>query len=147
MTNLPDGYYAVADPDQPEQITYWRSRAGQLKPWPAKAHYGPVAYRRDVPKDHAAKVAFIEAHWEKVRAYNTRVLLAIGDDPAAAMARFAEFAVRCGRCGRTLTDDRSKVLGLGPECRQGVSETAMALNNTPTIGIAHAAVLNHQEQP
>lgn len=45
------------------------------------------------------------------------VLRRITADPEAAMARYGQEIGRCGRCGRTLTNDESRALGIGPECR------------------------------
>lgn len=39
------------------------------------------------------------------------------DDPKAAAQRFASELGRCYVCGRDLTDDESRALGIGPVCR------------------------------
>lgn len=48
------------------------------------------------------------------------ILLAIARDPAAASARFGHEKGRCGVCGRGLTNDLSRELGIGPVCRSRV---------------------------
>lgn len=45
------------------------------------------------------------------------VLTAIASDPAAAALLYANELNRCSRCGRTLTDETSRAVGMGPECR------------------------------
>lgn len=45
------------------------------------------------------------------------VLSAILADPKRAAGRYADELGRCYRCGRTLTDDTSRSVGMGPECR------------------------------
>jgi hypothetical protein len=40
-------------------------------------------------------------------------------DPMAAMLRYGTELGSCGHCGRTLTNDESRALGIGPKCRQG----------------------------
>lgn len=142
---IPDGYYAVPDPDQPDTMTYWRSRYADhaFTAWPAKATYGPLAYRKDRPKDHAAAVDWMRAHNERRRAWHERVLAAIGDDPATAAARFAELTTRCLCCGRKLTDAKSKLLGIGPDCRRSarLDDAVLCAHVTPRIAAAHAAHL------
>src|SRR5687768_12342969 len=47
---LPDGYYAIPDPDDAATMTYWRAKDGGLHPHPAKAWYGPPRpLRKDAP--------------------------------------------------------------------------------------------------
>lgn len=43
----------------------------------------------------------------------------IADDPMAAMLRYGREIGSCGHCGRTLTNDESRALGIGPVCRKG----------------------------
>lgn len=45
------------------------------------------------------------------------VLRAILVDPRKASERYADELGRCYRCGRTLTDETSRSIGMGPECR------------------------------
>lgn len=40
-------------------------------------------------------------------------------NPWAAMARYGQEIGECGKCGRRLTDETSRTLGIGPECRKG----------------------------
>jgi hypothetical protein len=48
----------------------------------------------------------------------TAVLEGILADPAAAGLLYATQLGRCCRCRRTLTDETSRALGIGPECRK-----------------------------
>lgn len=45
------------------------------------------------------------------------ILAEIAKDPNGAMARYGQELGHCGRCGRTLTDETSRELGIGPVCR------------------------------
>jgi hypothetical protein len=45
-----------------------------------------------------------------------RILTEIAKDPKEAMNRFGMEIGRCGRCGRTLTREDSRMRGLGPDC-------------------------------
>ncbi len=47
------------------------------------------------------------------------VARAIAADPMAAMLRYGVEIGSCGHCGRTLTNDESRALGIGPKCRKG----------------------------
>ncbi|WP_017975559.1 DUF6011 domain-containing protein [Actinopolyspora halophila] len=42
-----------------------------------------------------------------------------------AAFRFAEFTVRCCRCGRVLRHRYSKTVGIGPVCRNGMTEAEL----------------------
>jgi hypothetical protein len=138
-TPLPDGYYAVLDPDRPATMTYWRARDGVLRPWPAKAHYGPPRLlKRDAPTDQTAKATWMRTWIDGYRAWHQRVGDAIRCDRDACRARFAAFAIRCADCGRPLTDATSKTFGIGPECRRGYSEAWLAEHFTPLVATAHA---------
>jgi len=46
------------------------------------------------------------------------ILRRIGDDPEAAMALYGHHIGQCGACGRRLTNELSRRLGIGPICRE-----------------------------
>lgn len=56
------------------------------------------------------------------------VLAKIAADPVAAMLRYGVEIGRCGHCHRTLTDETSRSLGIGPVCR-----AAMGLDSPHTL--------------
>ena len=63
------------------------------------------------------------------------VLARIAEDPHGAMIRYGHELGRCGRCGRTLTDEVSRAMGIGPDCAallgiERISE-AEAVTTTP----------------
>jgi len=45
------------------------------------------------------------------------VLAGIANDPKA-LARFGQELGSCGKCGRVLTDEESRAIGIGPVCRE-----------------------------
>jgi uncharacterized protein DUF6011 len=47
-----------------------------------------------------------------------RILAEIAVNPAEAAQRYGVELGKCSRCGRTLTDETSRALGIGPECRK-----------------------------
>ena len=136
-------YYAVPDPDDPNQMTYWRdsTRGEGFMAWPPKVRYGPVLYRRDVPKDRQEQRLVVEQHWAREREWHQQVREAIEADPITAAKRFAEFTSRCCLCGRTLTDEASKVYGIGPECRRGLPHEVLANHFAPQISSLHRAAV------
>lgn len=139
MTNLPNGYYAAIDPADPTTVTYWRSRSGIVSVWPKRAWYGPARpLKRDAPADADERIVWLREWQAGYLSWLQDVHAVIDQDPAAARHRFAELSTRCCLCGRPLTDSRSKVLGVGPDCREGLSEEMLAQLVTPTIAAAHA---------
>lgn len=140
MTTLPDGYYAVLDPADPDTMTYWRARAGRLTAWPAKAWHGPARLlRRDAPAGQGARIEWMRDWQNTYEAWLQLLDAALLADPGTARKQFAELTVRCCQCGRALTDDTSKVLGIGPDCRGGFSPEALAALFMPPVATAHAA--------
>jgi hypothetical protein len=142
-------YYAVPDPTDPTQITYWRAADHVLKPWPGKARYGSRLLHRDVPAGlHGQqRSAWVRDWYRTTRApWDAAVRVAIETDPVTHGRRFAEFTSRCCYCGKTLTDQRSKVYGIGPDCRRGMS-TEMLARFAPTMGRAHAVALDNYPHP
>jgi hypothetical protein len=58
-----------------------------------------------------------ELHGIRDRKYRNEVLVAIARDPKAAMLRYGQELGHCGHCGRTLTNELSREIGIGPICR------------------------------
>ena len=149
--DIPEGYYAVLDPLNAGEMTYWRKkvrkRGGQsFGPWPQKARYGPTLTRKDLPEGVSERSeegqAFIRDWYENVsRLYKDAIVAAIVEDPVIAGQRFADWAIRCCCCGKGLTNDRSKVYGIGPECRKGMPGEVLANYFRAEVGKAHAAHL------
>lgn len=148
---LPEGYYAVEDPRAGvEDMTYWRRKdKGKNKrpafdPWPLKARYAPVLYSKDLPEGDVlrrltlSKREYVHA-WYKTLSwpYLEAIVESILDDPVAAQHRFADLNTRCCNCGKKLTNDLSKVYGIGPECRKGLSAETLATYYRPWVSRAH----------
>ena len=132
-------YFAVPDPHDPTTMTYWKGDLGAgLNPWPKGASFGPVAYRSQVPKEPNARRAFIAEHQANRSAWWSALRLALQRDPNEAANRFARLTSRCCFCGRFLSDARSKVLGIGPDCRAGLNEHELAERMTPHVAREHA---------
>jgi len=58
-----------------------------------------------------------ELHPVKDKARRTKILALIAADPKAAMLRYGQEIGSCGHCGRTLTNELSREIGIGPICR------------------------------
>ncbi|MFJ8743443.1 DUF6011 domain-containing protein [Embleya sp. NPDC127516] len=148
MTPLPDGYYAVLDPTNATTMTYWRVATGRLKPWPARATYGPRFLRRDAPPrgDNQAWITWATTCAATRAAWTTALVDALTAEPVAAQARFAALTTRCCSCGRALTDPDTKTGGIGPECRRDVPD-AVLVALADAVARAHAATLTTPGEP
>lgn len=52
------------------------------------------------------------------RASKSAILTAIAEDVMGAAKLFGTETCHCARCGRRLTDDTSRSIGIGPDCRE-----------------------------
>ena len=99
-TVVADGHYAIASTGD-NDLAFYKVEAGEGR-WAGRTFVRLVVGGhpdRNVP---AAQVAGIRAR--------------IADDPEAA-ARYGQQIGRCYRCNRHLTDEVSRRLGIGPDCR------------------------------
>ena len=103
MAELPhvlDGRYAVKDPmDDSQDVKFF------------KVHNGRSKVFLDVYASDARHPIW---NLEHIRA----VLTEIAKDPNEAMKAFGQKMGKCGRCGRSLTDETSRRFGIGPDCRE-----------------------------
>lgn len=137
-------YFAVPDPTNPAQMTYWRRTPTLFKPWPAKARYAPELFPDDVPKNlyGSDRHEWIRVwHQQHRHPWFAAILAAIDTDPEGCAARFAAFTVRCIQCGRVLKDPTSKTYGIGPDCRDGMPADLLAALSE-AVGRAHAERLS-----
>lgn len=59
-----------------------------------------------------------DLQWDAIKnvAYKKQVLELISNDPRSASLRFGQEVGCCGVCGRSLTDETSRAMGIGPIC-------------------------------
>lgn len=143
MPTLPE-YFALPNPDQPDQMTFWRRPEGcHATPHPHRAHYGPTLLKSDVPKDlrGEAKARWVNG-WYQTVAYpwRDRMRAAIDADEATCAARYAVIHERCCCCNRELKDPDSLRVGVGPDCRDGWPASAVELMASKVAELRAAAV-------
>ncbi|PRY56470.1 DUF6011 domain-containing protein [Glycomyces artemisiae] len=134
---LADGYYAVPDPDNAATMTCWRVKDDGMHPHPAKAWYGPDRpLRKDAPGKPGTDeyIAWMRDYFDTWTAWARRVKDAIAADPVAAQRHFAAKTAHCCVCGRALTDGASKILGIGPDCREKVPNHVLMAHLAATRG-------------
>lgn len=103
FADVPDGYYAVADPAD-GVIKFYRFRTAG-----PNSSYTGTRFLKVQASD--------EFHSIRSRATRTAILTAIRNaGPADAMAAYGQHIGSCGRCNRTLTDALSRSRGIGPDC-------------------------------
>jgi hypothetical protein len=101
MVDIEPGYYAA---EYQGVLRFYAFRAGKGR------HAGRVFCNR-----------FRSDYLDRVGAAEQAVIrAAIAADIAGTRKRFADEIGSCWRCARTLTDETSRELGIGPECRKVV---------------------------
>lgn len=126
LDTTPDGYYAVRLDDNDSyrffRIKRPQQRKGVRTKWVGCIHvqsqhsedlkslllYAPLEGRPDKP---AEWLWVLRPDWEKY------IILAMVD-PMGAGHRYASEIGSCCICGKTLTDERSRHYGIGPECEK-----------------------------
>ena len=115
LASLPAARYALAsdtiadaltDTDTSDSILFFRVEDGK----------GKWAGRKFLKRLTGAPGAF-NSHRMTV-ADSLTIARALARNPLEATQRFGEHYSRCGKCGAELTDDTSRALNLGPDCRQ-----------------------------
>jgi hypothetical protein len=94
------GYYAVHYGDR---LNFYRVKDG-------KGRWAGQRFINRYKSDYLDRLDAVERR---------AVVELIESDPETAMLRFAKELTRCYCCGRMLTDETSRLIGQGPECRKG----------------------------
>lgn len=98
--HIPSGRYAIVNADG--SVSFYRVNTPQDGRWAGRTFVDRYASDDRIPV--------------RDRVERTRVLDAIGTDPHGAMALYGREVGRCGNCGRMLTDETSREIGIGPDC-------------------------------
>ncbi|WP_239404501.1 DUF6011 domain-containing protein [Frankia sp. Cj3] len=146
-------YFAVPDLLDPAQMSYWYRptsgrNAGQLAPWPPRRSRWGQLLTKDIPFDPVLDPKryrhFVCGQVAAINIAKGQVDVIVGRDPDTAAARFAALTIRCCRCGKQLSDARSKIHGVGPECRSGMSADLLGLL-ADAVRAAHGEYARTQE--
>lgn len=126
---IPDGYYGI-DLGDGSSIKYLRID---------KVTHGTKKGARKVQTIHgdALDDAWIKWPSGRVTVYKSGVedlILAAMTDHMGAMRRYARTIGRCCRCGKRLTDERSRHYGIGPECEKYMPSIITAVDLENGIG-------------
>lgn len=105
--DIPAGYYATAR-EHGNDLDFWLVQKPQEGQWA-----GRTFIKRILGGHEPTRITF------NVQLDAARAIRRDGFEKAAKM--FAEKLGRCYRCGRTLTDETSRSLGIGPDCRTKVA--------------------------
>lgn len=95
LPQVPDGRYAIDKADG-SGIAFYKVKNGHTK-----------VFLDLVVSDYTERVPF--------RDYR-RILTAIATDAEAASKRYGQEIGECGRCGRALTNERTRKAGIGDDC-------------------------------
>lgn len=110
VDQLPGGNYAIPSITGTNDLTFFRIVVNQGRVNPANK--GRKYFRHIVgghnPDDMKVSPAFVIKAVEAAKAVG----------PAQAQALYGRTFTICGRCGRQLTDEYSRQVGIGPECRK-----------------------------
>lgn len=96
------GYYAVNDPDD-NVLKFYRVNIPSEGKWVGFLFL-------DVQASHEF---YPIKNWQ----HKMRILNEIKKDPLEAMKMYGREIGECGRCGRILTNEESRIYGIGPICR------------------------------
>lgn len=102
--DIPEGYYATKSASGHNDLDFWKVDK------PTEGRWKGYTFVKRVIGGRAS--VNVRKH-EK-----TEVLRAIREaGPEQAMQLFGQTLGKCGKCGRHLTDEQSRALGIGPVCR------------------------------
>jgi len=136
-SDIPAGHYATASPTGHNDLDFWRVDRPTEGQWAGYTFIKRViGGRPDVPvKVVSAKKAALDA----IRAAG----------PASASQLYGQQLGRCYRCNRHLTDETSRALGIGPDCRsqspfhvEGEGSAHLTVREARELLEADAAKLN-----
>lgn len=98
--HLPEGRFAVPDPDDPDRMTYWRVESTnadgskkELRPWPADVRWAPLRPPYPPDLDKAQRRQWTDGWYaSEYFGWKDEVVAAIAADPQAAADEFSRSA-------------------------------------------------------
>jgi hypothetical protein len=112
LPDVPDGRYAISH----KEVTEGVLKFYKIKK-PTEGKWAGFVF-----VDAGRGGSHGDLSWTPIKnlAYKKQVLDIIAKDPKLAGERFGREVGACYKCGRSLTDETSRALGIGPDCRQMV---------------------------
>jgi hypothetical protein len=107
LRSMHSGYYAVPDGDTRLKVRIDVVTEGKWAGW---------VFVKDGAEYGAGQKYGSQRPGATYRGQIVEELMAIADDPTAAMAAYGHLVGRCGMCGRKLEDEKSIERGIGPVC-------------------------------
>jgi hypothetical protein len=127
--DLPDGSYAIPDPDRPWDMTFWTVTSGGLTPWPLSAQYGPIRPPYSDPDSRTFQLANFK---QLVTQHRQLVAAAIAENPTEAADRFTVLTSRCHNCRKQHKASELKMLA-DPNPSSSTRDAAPVANATSIL--------------
>lgn len=130
VENMREGRYAASptgeeDYDHHVFLRVWRPKSGKKKDCLILRTQHSDSYRDFITIYPSGSVWFA-----KNSTALDMALLKICANPFGTAMRYAELKNVCCRCGKQLTDERSRWYGIGPECKEYFPEIINEVNDT-----------------
>ena len=106
VANVPEGRYAVTLEGETKLRFFKLDK-------PTSGKWSGYTFVKEQASD--------ELHPVRSAERRVRIAEAIAQDPEEAMLTYGRELGKCGHCGRTLTDQESREVGIGPVCRRKLS--------------------------
>jgi hypothetical protein len=128
LKSLPNGYYAARQSSEEDWNFFRVSR-------PTKNEYKGCV---KVQTQHGPNLKLALVLWpsEKVSLHNPRVendMLLCSVDPNGCGMNYAEVLKHCCKCGKDLTDPRSRWYGIGPDCEKRHEDHIERINESKGV--------------
>lgn len=109
LRHLPAGRYAYQPADGQAQFLVVQK--------PDEGRWAGCIFVKSQHSDDLERAGFQGARQDTYRGTHIEALTAIARDPRGAMELYGQLIGACGHCGRTLTNEESREIGIGPVCR------------------------------
>lgn len=137
VKNIREGRYAVEinEPGRPTDWVFVRV----LKPTKGK-RAGQINFTTQHSETYSPWMTFFPGsydtpyHWKESDKLG-KALFIICTDPVTSAINYGRELGRCSRCGKELTDERSRWYSIGPECEKHWTEIINVVNETKGVFI------------
>lgn len=124
LNGIPDGWYAIESRTGTNDLDFFlvTTNAGRRNP----ANKGKRWVKRYVGGGVPGAEKTIDMRTSERIAVAKELALLSPEECQASQLLFGQEVGSCGRCGRSLSDEVSRNLGYGPECRKSLSPDVLA---------------------